>query len=73
MEHFKSDESSIEIELREICDSMNLFLKIADIRQLGEIFPKVVDKIKELRESRDSWRNKYYALIKSTEVKNGRT
>jgi len=58
----KFEESSIELELKELLSGMNLFLKIADIQNLQKIFSKVIFKIKELRGSRDLWRRKFEEL-----------
>jgi len=61
----KSEQSDIEIELRELISHTNLFLKIADIQNLEKIFTKVLLKIEKLRISRDNWRNKYEELKNS--------
>ena len=62
----KSEQSDIEIELRELISHTNLFLiEIPDIQNLEKIFTKVLLKIEKLRISRDNWRNKYEELKNS--------
>ena len=63
-----SEESSAEEELKAFGKLMreNTILKFPDIEQAGRILSKAFEKIKELRLSRDNWRDKYDELKQST-------
>lgn len=56
--------SEREESLRETWDSLRKkeFISLEDIEELGLIISKVYDRLKELEESRNSWRNKYEKL-----------
>ena len=67
---FKTEKSEKEIEMEEIlkeCEDIvdDNYLKTQDARKILNAGYSLLNKCKELRESRDLWRNKYNKLKES--------